>query len=448
MTVMANNRILSNQARSALRMSLTLSLTAVGALLVFGVMTLSGCNASSGSSVHAAAGGPTGGAPQGVPVTLGQAVSQSVDEGDTYLGQINDLENVQIRSQVSGRITQIMVLDGQAVKQGQALFQLDAGPQAATTRSMQAMVDSTRQEAPVIQQGIKALHADRTALLSELRYNQQQLSRLQQLATTDTVARKDVEQAETAVNTLHEKLTAINSNLQAQQARLRQVGAAVNRDLANAQASKNTLSFYTVRAPFSGTIGQVIVKVGDVADPSMPLGSVTRGGPVQLEAAIPITAARAVQPGNTLTVLDDNGKPLNTAVVRFVSPRVDPATQTVLLKADIPNQNRLLKADEKVRLKLVTGQQSRVTVPQEALFRMIGQPFVYRAVSGKNGYMSAKLQPVTPGAFQGNAVVVAQGLQAGDRIVVHGIQKLQDGAPIMDASQLPKTLDQAPASDH
>jgi membrane fusion protein, multidrug efflux system len=132
---------------------------------------------------------------------------------------------------------------------------------------------------------------------------------------------------------------------------------------------------------------------------------------------------------------------LATAVVRFVSPKVDPATQTLLIKADVP-ANAGLKADEKVSIRVVTGFSQQVTVPAEAIMRMMGQPFVYRLAMA-NGQATAQLQPVVLGGYQNNNMVITKGLSAGDQIVVHGIQKLQDGAPIMDSAKMPPTPQQA-----
>jgi multidrug efflux pump subunit AcrA (membrane-fusion protein) len=377
--------------------------------------------------------------PPGVPVDLGKATLQTTEQGDSYLGQVNDLHSISVRSQVPGRVMRVYVTDGQQVLAGQVLFQLDGGPQAAQAASMAAMAQATRSEGPVIQKAVQGLQAERQGLMAELQFNQMQLTRFQQLGTTDTVARKDIEQYQTAVTGLQEKLKSLNANIGGQQARLAQVQAGVNRDLANARAAKATLGFYTVRAPYSGQIGQVIAKVGDVADPSQPMTTITRGGAVQVEAAVPVQAARFVRPGNLVRITTPQGEALTTATVRFVAPKVDPATQTLLLKADVPNVNGALKADEKIRMQLVTGTSQRITVPVEAVFRQIGQPFVYKALKADDGKLSARLTPVKLDGYLGtDRMIIASGLAAGDTLVVHGIQKLQDGAPLMDAATMPK----------
>ena len=382
--------------------------------------------------------------PQGVPVDLGQATLQTTEDGDSYLGQVNDLQSIQVRSQVPGRVMQVYVTDGQSVQAGQLLFRLDGGPQAAQAASMAAMAQATRSEGPVVQKAVQGLQAERQALVAELQFNQTQLSRFQQLATTDSVAKREVEQYQTTVVSLQDKLKALNANIGGQQARMAQVQAGVNRDLANARAAKATLGFYTVRAPYGGQIGQVVAKVGDMADPSVPLTSITRGGAVQVEAAVPVQAARFVRAGNTVRITTPQGDLLATATIRFVAPRVDAATQTLLLKADVPNINGALKADEKVRMQLVTGTRQRVTVPVEAVFRQIGQSFVYKAIKGhdkknERETLSAKLAPITTDGYMGtDRMIIASGLEAGDTIVVHGVQKLQDGVPLMDAARLPK----------
>jgi multidrug efflux pump subunit AcrA (membrane-fusion protein) len=381
--------------------------------------------------------------PPKVPVDLGKALLQATEESDTYLAQVNNTHSIQVRSQVPGRILKVWVADGQPVRAGQALFSLDGAPQAATVASMQAMASGSRKEGPIIQKTMAGLAADRKTLLADLAFNQAQLARFQQLAVTQTIATKDVEQQQTLVTTLRNKLTALDNTLASQRQRLAQVSDAVNRDLANVKAAQATLAYYTVRAPFAGTIGQVIAKVGDAIDPSLALTSLTQGGAVQIETAIPVAAARAIEAGHSLRVLTVQGQTLGMARITFVAPKVDPTTQTVFIKA---NTRQLpLKADEKLRVQLVTGSRQQVVVPVEAIFRMIGQPFVYKAVT-ENGQLVARMQPITPGSYWGTQHQVVQtGLQPNQTIVVHGVQKLQDGVPIMDASTMPQG---GPPSSH
>ena len=139
--------------------------------------------------------------------------------------------------------------------------------------------------------------------------------------------------------------------------------------------------------------------------------------------------ATGLRPGLPLRVLDDQGKVIGTYQVGFVSPSVADQTQTVLVKADVEQSGRY-RTDQFVRVQIVWSTQPGVTVPVVAVNRINGEYFAFVAEADQKGATVARQRGVTVGHVVGNDYVVQGGLKAGDKLIVSGIQKIADGAPV------------------
>jgi multidrug efflux pump subunit AcrA (membrane-fusion protein) len=114
--------------------------------------------------------------------------------------------------------------------------------------------------------------------------------------------------------------------------------------------------------------------------------------------------------------------------VSFISPRVDDQTQAVLVKGRMAG-NGNLRSSQLVRARIVWHTTDGLTIPLLAVVRINGQPFVFVA-EGTNGNLVASQRLVRVGQIVGNDIVLLSGLVPGDRIVVSGVQRLANGAPI------------------
>jgi multidrug efflux pump subunit AcrA (membrane-fusion protein) len=118
-----------------------------------------------------------------------------------------------------------------------------------------------------------------------------------------------------------------------------------------------------------------------------------------------------------------------TNPITFVAPRVDDATQTVLVKSlmrEVPPQSRV---QQFVRARIIWRSAPGLTVPVTAVLRVSGQYFCFVAEQGPQGLV-AKQRPVDVGDVIGNDYVVRGGLKPGEKLIVSGIQKIGDGAPV------------------
>jgi RND family efflux transporter MFP subunit len=179
-------------------------------------------------------------------------------------------------------------------------------------------------------------------------------------------------------------------------------------------------------------VGDISARVGDLVTPQTKLTSVTDNHVLEANMAVPVERAAAVKPGLQVEIVGDDSRLVAEGAVSFISPQVNPETQSVLVKATIANPDGALRAEQLTRGRIVWRTRDGITAPALAVTRLGGQAFVYVATQATGGLV-ARQRPVTLGELINNAYVVERGVAAGDRIVVSQIQKLRDGAPIAPA---------------
>jgi multidrug efflux pump subunit AcrA (membrane-fusion protein) len=157
------------------------------------------------------------------------------------------------------------------------------------------------------------------------------------------------------------------------------------------------LQFNVVRAPFAGTVGDVLARVGDFVSASTPLTSVAQADVLEVSVAVPSQRARSMKPDTALEILDAQGKVVLTTSVFFVAPQVDPRTQLVEVKAAFRNTVGL-RPSELVRARLVYSVRDALQIPALAVVRQSGQHFAL-VVQEKDGKTAVERRPITLGAL-------------------------------------------------
>jgi RND family efflux transporter MFP subunit len=146
---------------------------------------------------------------------------------------------------------------------------------------------------------------------------------------------------------------------------------------------------------------------------------------------VPLDRSPDLRVGLPVQLLDSQGDILVTNPVSFVAARVDEATQTVLVKSALrETPPPSVRVQQFIRAKIVWSSKPGITVPVTAVIRVSGQHFAFVAEPGPQGGQVARQKPVEVGEMLGNDYVVRSGLKEGDHLIVSGIQKLGDGAPV------------------
>jgi RND family efflux transporter MFP subunit len=171
------------------------------------------------------------------------------------------------------------------------------------------------------------------------------------------------------------------------------------------------------------------VRVGDRVTRSTVLTTVDENAGLELYINVPVSQAAGLKPGMLVRIVDDRGQPIATSEVNFISPAVETATQSVLVKAPLQGDTPF-RTDQFVRTQLVWANEPGLTVPLVSVTRINGQYFVYVAEKGDGGMVVAKQRAVQLGPIVGNDYVVLSGLKEGEQLIVSGVQKIGDGMPV------------------
>jgi membrane fusion protein, multidrug efflux system len=340
-----------------------------------------------GGGGGAAAGGGGGGGPPAMPAKVLTLAPTEIQDATEYLGRLKSRRSILVQPQVDGQITKIFVKSGDVVDVGAPLLQIDPARQQAAVSSAQA---------------------NRAAQLARLELAKQDLARVERLYAEDAVPKAQLDQAK--------------ANLAAAQAQVEALGAAT-------RENEVQLDYYRITAPTHGVVGDIPVRVGDRVTPATRLTTLDDNSALEANISIPIERASLVKVGTEIQVVDDSHKTVAAGHVYFISAQVSPETQSVLIKSDLGTEGTPLRPEQIVRARVVFGTHPGLTVPALAVVRMNGQPFVFVAQKTDKGTM-AKQKPVTLGELVDGNYPVTSGLAAGEQVVVGGVQKLRDGAPI------------------
>lgn len=360
-------------------MTTTSRFTCMGVALAI-TLGLAGCQPSGASE------------PQTVPpvlVEIAKVAAARIRSSSDYIATLKSRRSVTLRPQVDGLLTHIAVHSGERVKRGQLLMQIDPSRQQHTLASQKA--------------GAVSKQAARD-------YAEQELVRVQRLFAIGAASQQELDQAKSARQTAEAEVDAL--------------GAQVHED-------EVRLKYFSVLAPEDGVVGDIPVREGDYVSPATGtlLTTVTENHELEVYLSVPIERASDLKLGLPLELTDDTGRTLGESHVTYISSEVQPDTQSVLVKAAVPNQAGNLREAQFVRAKLVWSEGTGPVLPATAVKRFNGQTFAFAAVE-KAGHLIAEQRPVLLGPLDGAAYPIEKGLAVGESVVVAGIQKLHDGSAL------------------
>src|SRR2546423_1882131 len=296
---------------------------------VLAVLLLLAAPAACKKATSAAGGGPGGAGGFAMPVEVSPAIRDTVVDAIAATGQIEAIQSIELRPEVSGRITDILVREGQEVGQGTPLFKVDD----AELKAQAAQAEAERQLA------------------------RQALERTKQLITQNASSTSDLEQAEAKSR-----------------------GADANYDLL-----KTRLDRTIVRAPFGGVVGRRLVSIGTYVSSQTPLITLQSVNPQNASFDVPERYAERLRRGQLVSfqVAALPGRNFSGEVV-FVDPVVALPGRTILIKARVPNREHRLQAGMFIEARLATDiRPHAVVVPGDALLPMHGSASFWAIKDGK-----------------------------------------------------------------
>lgn len=343
-----------------------------------------------------------------------EATPQNITLFENFPATLEGEQTVEIRPRVAGYVEKIMVDEGDYVKKGQILFQLNANDIRAQVRSAEAQVKVAESQVATAK-----INLDKTKPLVE----------------KNIVSSFQLESVETALQSAEAQLAQAKANL------------------ANAKAN---LDYTMITSPTNGFIGTFPYRVGSLVSSSItePLTTVSNTSNMRAYFSINEKAflrmTRNLE-GNTTSeklanlpevelVLPDQSIYEQKGKIEIASGIVDPQTGAINVRASFPNPNGDLRSGGSGKIRLPEYHKNVLLVPQNASFEIQGKHFVYVANS-ENKIVNTPIEVIV-GDLK-DVYVVKSGLKAGDKIVVEGISGLRDGMEIK-----PKLADQQAVAEN
>lgn len=344
-----------------------------------------------------------------------EIAASEVRLSSTLIGQLDSPQNVEVRARVEGFVDKMPFKEGLEVKQGETLFELDRKP------FLEKLAAATG-----------ALGEAKAALNKY----QKDVDRLAPLAERRAIPQQDLDNALASVD----------------------VGeAGVITAQARVESAQIDLGYCEVKAPITGLIGATQVAIGELVGKGEPtlLATISTLDPIWFYCNVSeVEYLQAQRKGKEtgrniedvpLTLILSNGTehPDHGKFV-FIDRAVDTKTGTLRVRAEFPNKDKLLRPGMFARVRVDLGKRpDTFTVPERALVELQGKTFVW--VVGGDG--KATQRPVTTGEQVGNVFIINEGLKAGEKVVVEGINKLREGTPVNTSAPAAKAAAEKPAKE-
>lgn len=342
-----------------------------------------------------------------VPVETVTAERKAVTRAAEFVGRVEAIEHVDIRARVTGFLQDISFKEGDLVQKGQVLYKIEPDTfEAAVLQARGALYQA------------QAKYANATA----------QRARIEELVKTNTSSRAELDRQVAAEKSAQGDVITADANLKT---------ATIN------------LNYTTITSPITGVIGRTNITVGNVVGPdSGPLTTIVSRDPMYV--TFPVSQReflrlkgeeerRRRQAALGVRIrFSDGSRYSEPGEINFVDVTVDRATDTVMVRATLPNPQGILIDGQLVRVAVESEKpEEKVLVPQAALIADQQGIYVFVVVDGK-----AVVQRVKTGGESGSSVIVDDGLKGGEQVIVQGMEALRPGTPVM-ASPAPPPADRS-----
>lgn len=326
------------------------------------------------------------------PVSVAEAKTAEAIYYDQYQGAVVALNSVELRSEVSGFITGIFFKEGDVVPKGKELYE----------------IDRRKYEAAYQQAEANLLSADANLIKA-----QKDIDRYTMLLKNDAVATQTVDQAQAAYETGKAQVAVAKAGV---------------------LSAKTDLSYSIITAPFTGRIGISQVKLGAQVSPGTTLlNTISSEHPIGVDVVIneqDINRFYKLQKSGTDSTfrlqLSDGSNYNKAGKVLAIDRGVASGTGTIKVRIQFPNEEDVLKDGMSCVLNVLNSESGeRVQIPYKAISEQMGEFFVFVSQD-----TIAKQHKVKLGPRIGSDVVIMSGVEAGDKVITDGFQRLRDGGKI------------------
>jgi len=355
----------------------------------------------------------------------------------TATGTVSALREARIAAKMPGRVTAVLVREGDRVGSGRALLRLDGSEYFAAEAQARAGVMAARAQRDLLLAGALPEERQQAAnavaqAQAALDQAQTEAERMRSLYAMGAIAKQQLDVAETQLrvartsyDSARQQQNIVNDGPRAEQIRAAQAQAAgAEAGLAAARVRVRDL---ILTAPFAGTIVQRMVEPGESVSPGIPSFLLAQLDEVNVELAVPERHRAALRVGQVAGVTVDSqpGRMFTGRIVE-ISPGASTLSRAFVVKVRVANRERLLQPGMFARGTIVTGTRPRVLqISERAVMTTAGGPVIFVVKDGR-----AVRRSVALGDRQAGLVEVKSGVQAGELVVVEGQEGLTDNQAV------------------
>ncbi len=314
----------------------------------------------------------------------------------SFTGSIEASERAEVSTRIMGHVVEVAVKEGDSVKKGQTLVKIDV-------RDVRSQIKMAKSRLAQAQENLKAAKANYEAVEKTYR-------RFEKLLQDKAITQHEFDQ-------IKARYEAAKAQLEAAKEGVRLAKEAI-------KAASTNIDYGVVKAPFDGLVVSKLVDKGDLAKPGYPLVVLERP-PFKLRVNLPEKYIGRIKPGDRFKVVVDSvGRELSAKVIE-VSPSVNPMSRTFQVKLLIEDKAPL-KSGLYAKLLVPKKGATTLLIPKEAVY----QRWDFTGVWSVSPEGVLKLRLVRLGNTYGDYVEVLSGLDAGERIVIEGIEKACNGCKV------------------
>lgn len=354
------------------------------------------------------------------PVRVAKAELQTVPVEIATVGNVEAWSTITVKAQIGGTLMKVNFREGEMVKAGDVLFEIDPRPYEQAIKQAEANIARDRAQ-------LAASEANLGRAQAQQAHYTKQADRYERLAKEGIFSREQADQ-------MGVELRSRNSTVKAETAAKASAEAAIQADQVALETAKLNLSYCTIRSPITGRTGNLLVKQGNLVKANdVELVTIHQIQPVYVTFAVPeahlLTIRQRASAGRLKVAagIPNQAGPKTTGTVNFLNNAVDRNTGTIQLKGTFPNSDIRLWPGQFVDVVLrLEERPNTVTVPASCVQTGQAGSFVY-VVKPDN---SVEMRQVRPGPRTGAVIAIDQGLGAGETVVTEGQLRLAPGAKV------------------
>jgi multidrug efflux pump subunit AcrA (membrane-fusion protein) len=353
-------------------------------------------------------------------------VAEASVVGDlTLTGTVEAENSVVLTSRVMGQVEQLTVREGDRVKAGQLIAQLDVSDLQAQQNQAQAAVNVAQSAYQGAQTQVRQAEAELVEAEAELADAQVNQQRMSQLQADGAVSQSTLDQANTQVAMLQARINRIQASIRQAEMGIGQAQAQIQQAQAGVAQMEANVAHGTVTAPFDGVVTHKQVEIGAMAGAGQPLVTLESVDRLRLSVEVPEAAIAQVQVGQPEQVRLDALNQTIPGTVSQVIPSADPVSRNFTVKISLPANSEVLPGMFGRLVGLSTTERKTLQIPRSALVESTGITGVFTVQNNQSIF-----HPVTLGNSQGDQVEVFSGVKQGDRIILNPPSGLKENTPL------------------